>query len=351
MSRRDYCPPWVWWVRAGERLLLGLSVSALLEGVGERRDTRLRAGLERVGQALRGGCGVVEALRGSGMRLPMEAWCLLEGGERTGRLGESLCQVGELLKEGEQRRRELLGQLWYPGLVAVTAMGVMGLILLWVIPQMRVVGESMGTGSRLPWLTEHIGTLYGGALLGGLGLLMSGLGAAGLLRRLGGRHGWFGLWEARLQTATPLVGPILADRREARILREVGTLLGAGVSLPEALDLAARGCRNTWEREQIRQFRTRLLAGAGFPASLKDCPLIGAQSAILLEIGQEAGRLDRAMERVATDLISHASIRLQRLIRLVEPLFLLGLSGAVGGLILAYLLPMIRLLEQAGGSY
>jgi type II secretory pathway component PulF len=347
-----FTPDWNWWIRAGERMALGLDVLAILSpDSGARASKAVRLGLSRVLTGLKQGKALVEAMRAGGMILPMEAWCLLESGERTGRLGEAMSEVGRFLQNRETRRRELTGQLWYPALVGITALAVMGLILLWVIPQMREVGESMGLGEQLPWLTEHIGALYGGALAGSLLLA----GTTGLillmLKRMGrSRQSWGRLEESILE-AVPLLGRMRHQIRESRLLKQVATLLRGGLTLPHALELAATGRGNLWEQAELRHLRSRLLTGAGFEAAIADCRLIDRDHAELLHVGQESGQLDTWMSRIADSQAKAVERELSRLTRLLEPLFLFFLSGAVGGLILAYLLPMVRMLEQAGGAF
>jgi general secretion pathway protein F len=347
--KKVWAPGWSWWVRGGERLMLGLGLESVLEEAGSLRGRAELAGAESVLAGLRAGQAVVAALRGSGLRLPLEAWSLLEAGEHTGRLGEAMREVGRMLEARQARRRELTGQLWYPLMVGCAGLGVMGLILLWVVPEMREMSSAMGLGDKLPWLTEHIGRLYGLILAAGLALALAlGGGLAGLSWLGRGSARW-GLAEERLLGAVPVAGGLRRRVREARLLRQLGTLLGGGTTLPRALEMVAEAVPSRWEAEELRLFRSRLLMGAGFADALAGCALISPEDALLLLTGQEGGRLETYMERIAADLEQQVTWRIRHATRLLEPLFLLGLSGAIGGLVLAYLLPMIRLLEQAGG--
>ena len=285
-------------------------------------------------------------MREAGLRLPAEAWSVFESGEYTGRLGEAMVDIGEFLRERQRRRSELMGQLWYPGLVLLTGFLVMSLILFWVVPQMRGVSQSMGQGQDLPWLTENIGRLYGSIF--GL-LIVFILGLSGLVtafRYLARRSSRSADSCERLYRCLPGLGWLRRNGREARITRQVGTLLRGGVTLPRALDLAAGLAPDLWEQRQLLEFRTRLLMGAGFNDALGEFQIVHAESRLLLMAGQESGQLDHYMERIAHDLDERISRTMGEWIRFLEPAMLLFLSIAVGGLILAYLLPMVRMLER-----
>ena len=172
-KRKGFCPAWSWWVRSGERLTLGLDLREVLDPA-PRLSQRERDGLRKVLSILGRGTTVVQAMRESGLQLPLEAWTLLETGELTGHLGEAMRDIGMHLQDRSIKRRQLLGQIWYPSMVLIAGMGVMGLILLWVIPQMQAVSTGMGGPAGLPWLTEHIGLLYGSLFAAALLLLAGG---------------------------------------------------------------------------------------------------------------------------------------------------------------------------------
>lgn len=333
-----------WWIRAGERLCLGLDLMQVLGDAGEADWVR---DLDR---ELRAGRPVVEAMRSVGMNLPMEAWSLLEAGEHTGRLGEAMREVGALLEERREHRRALAGQLWYPAMVLLVAAGVMGILLLWVIPQLREMALALDPGNGLPWLTENLGRLYGGLLGAGLAAitLLSALAVA--LGQLSGRSERAARIAEVLHAGLPFWGRIRHRQRIARLLRQLGTLLHGGTTLPAALEQVAAGAPSRWEAAVLRDCREGLLMGMELGEVLEACPLMDPESVPLLEAGQEGGRLDHYLEQVGRNLERDALRRIQQLTRFLEPAFLLFLSLLVGGLLLAYLLPMVQLLEEAGGT-
>jgi type IV pilus assembly protein PilC len=334
---------WTWWIRAGERLSIGLDILTAFESNGNPRCAPV---LERIRSEIGRGHGIVQAFRGSAVNLPGEAWCLLESGEHTGRLGEAMKDVGKLLREQERRRAELLNQLWYPALVVLTGFLVMGIILLWVVPQLRSMNSSMGQGNQLPWLTEHIGLIYGGGLGFLMALLLSLVAGIRILVCLGRRSSGASRFRERVCNRSPVVGVQLFQRREARLLRQLGTLLRGGVTLPAALQMVAEGTPDLWEKEQVLEFRRNLLSGASFSESIRSFALTGQEVRPLLMAGQESGRLEIYMLRHADDLDWRTRLTLNRWIRLLEPTIIGLLSMLVGGLVLAYLLPMIRMLER-----
>lgn len=346
-----FCPEWSWWIRSGERLNLGIDLREVFPVEATTVEDKLSPGLANVAAEIHRGARIVDAFRRGGTRLPLEGWCLLEAGEHAGRLGDAMREVGSLLEEREKRRRQLAGQLWYPSLVLATGVVVMGIILFWVVPGMRETSRSMGLGEQLPWVTENIGKLYGVLFCGFfcIVIIMTILGF--VLRGAARRSRYWAAFRESLMARAPLLGKARHWAREARILRQLATLLSGGTTLPASLEICATDSPDEWERGALQTLRQHLLLGAGFREALNSCPILGRETVPLLLAGQESGKLEEYMLRLADELERRSSWKVQQATRLLEPVFLLFLSTAVGMLILAYMLPMVRMLEQAGAGY
>lgn len=343
---RSFSPPFAWWLRSGERLSLGMDIRRVLDAGGAGVSRKDAIGLFLCREWIEEGCGLVESLRRAGLKIPEEAWCLLESGERTGRLGEAMAEVGDFLKDAGQRQREFYGQIWYPCIVVLTGCMVMAIILIWVVPQMRQISISMGQGGQVPWLTEHIGVLYGLFFLGsaGTGLVTflfwvtSGYCARRSFKCASMRE--------KIANFVPFFGSLRRERRESRILRQLGTLLHGAITLPAALDLAATRSPDQWEVFQLEEFRKRVLMGISFEESLQAFAVIDKLNRPLVMIGQESGQMDAYLLRIATELDREISWKLKQAMRILEPAIIFGLAILIAGLVLAYLLPTISLMEH-----
>ena len=343
---KPYTPHWSWWLRSGERIEVGLDIRRLLAGHTSRDAGCVQQGLKLCLGYLDHGEGLVDAMKHSGMVLPVEAWCLLQAGERTGRLGETMREVGEFLKQAESRRRDLISQLWYPAFVVATGLIVMAIILLWVVPRMREISLSMGQHGRIPWLTENIGMLYGCLFTGFLTLILVIAVTTRLLRFMASRSlNWAQLQES-VAGRIPLCGCLRRHAREARILRQLGTLMQGGITFPDALQMAAASSPDRFENFQLNEFRKRQLMGISFEEGLDAFKLFDPVNHPLLVTGQETGRLDSIAIRIAADVDREVSLQIKQLTRIIEPLAVITLAGLVAGLILAYILPTISMLEQ-----
>jgi type II secretory pathway component PulF len=345
-GKKGFCPGWPWWIQAGQRLEMGLDIRQVMRPSDDIRQKRVRRGLDFVQQGISSGESVVQSMRLAGIMLDGSAWSLLEVGEYTGKLGEAMRKVGDSIRMSEQTGRELRGQLMYPLFVCVVGFLVMVLILVWVIPQMRELGRSMGLEGQLPWLTEHIGHLYGAITLVLAGIVLLSALAGIPWRWCARRYERCGIVREWLIRQVPLLWEIFRSRRESATHQRIATLLQGGITLPRSLQLLGDMTEDQWEKRQYQEFRKRLLMGTGFEESIKQFSFIRKENVTLLIAGQESGRLEVYMHQLAGELEDQVKWKLKQLVRFVEPAMLLGLSGAIGGLVLAYLLPMVRMFEQ-----
>lgn len=343
--QKRYCPGWRWWIRAGERLQLGLGLGGVLEGPEGASVGRIHDGLGRLREELRYGLGMVEAMRASGLELPLEGWCFLQAGEQTGRMGEAFCAVSGLLEARGRFRRELAGQLWYPVLLGGIASLVLALLILWVMPQLRDLQEKLGQGPELPWISAHLGTIYGGVFGGFTAIVMVAVVAWRGLEMGARRSSAWGCRRERILRCIPGLWRVAHAAREARLLGQMGPLLSSGYAFPKVLELVASGLPSQWEKAVLMTFRSHLLHGAPLMEGFRSCPLFSDGSHSLFALGEESGRLDAFMEKRGVELREAVRWWMQQLSRACEPLILAVLALAVGGMLLAYLLPMLHMLE------
>lgn len=346
MRKKERSPGWRWWQETGERIDLGMDLLGVFRGA----NADQLAGRFSVFRELEAGVPLVNALRQSGWQLSAENWCRLDTAERTGRMGEGFRQVGECLRRSEERRREKIGQLVYPLMVTVVGAFVMMLLILWVLPEMRQVVMAMSGREELPWITRNLGALYGILALTGvasIALLALCEAAAGWLAQ---RYPRAASWRNSVHGTLPLVGTLIALQREALILQQLAAYGIAGVTLPEALNRMAGGYPDKWVSGQLLNFRENLLRGIPFSMALSQCELLDRSNQSLLESGQLGGRFAETAQRLAVLQEQRLHWLLTQLVRWYEPLFLTVLTLAVGGLLLAYLLPMIQLFERLGNA-
>jgi general secretion pathway protein F len=265
---------------------------------------------------------------------------LVAAGEQSGQLDRVMLRLADNLESSGALRQKLLQALVYPVLVVLVAAGVVGLLMLYVVPQVVAVFQS--GRQALPWLTRALISVSD-LLRAGWPLLLAGAAGTGwALARAWRRTAWRQAVQQRLMRL-PVAGRLLVALDAARLAQTLAILVGSGVPLLAALQ-AGRAVvwllplRDALERAagEVREGATlnRALARSGrFPPLLVH--MIGS--------GESSGRLGEMLDKAARQQSDEVGNRLTLAMSLLEPLLILAMGVVVLVIVLAILQPIIEI--------
>ncbi|MDJ0834959.1 MAG: type II secretion system F family protein [Acidobacteriota bacterium] len=286
--------------------------------------------VQQITRFLDTGAGLTDACARSGIVWPAYVWAHLEAGERSGRLPEMLESLAD---EIMARRKRILAQIfnwrtiWF---ALIIIGGTVTLALTETIRNLSAERVQEGTESVLAGLA--LGTVTRIFLFGGsasalvLGFLWFQLKGKYLLTQRFPR-----IEEARLRL--PLFGDILRGETLARYLTLLGRMLGAGLPLPESLDLARADIEFPNWQKSFRKIQEAVLAGNTLSRGMAAVPHMPADLIAEIEVGETTGDLAEGMERYA-DLMRENLARLHQTAGWVTGAALVGFGFLVGLLIL-----------------
>ena len=187
------------------------------------------------------GMSLADAMAKSPETFPRVYVAMVEAGEAGGFLDVVLAQIAEFQSREKELRSKVITAMLYPCILLVLALGVLILLLVFFIPKFQKIFK--GFGGTLPLITQiiigasHIVRSYGFFVI--VGFVVTGFLIRPWFLSAKGRRIWEGLI-----LHTPLIGPLIAQFAMARFCRMLGTLLGAGVPLVQALNVARRSIGN-----------------------------------------------------------------------------------------------------------
>lgn len=264
---------------------------------------------------------------------------MVRAGEVSGQLAGVLMRLADFLEKEQVRRSQIMAALTYPAvLISVAALAVT-FLLTWVIPQLSGVFKEMGSALPLP-TKVLLGT---SAFIKQYWYLI-------LLAVVGTFYG-FRTW---LRTKTglrqfdtfrlnaPLFGKLNQKIVAARLVRTLGTLLGGGVAILEAMDISASAVGNVVATDAILDVRGRVRQGETLHSAMTAAGNFLPVVVHMTAVGEETGRLPNMLIRTADTLDFEVDSALRRLTSLVEPLVILGMGSFVGFVVLSILLPIFQ---------
>jgi general secretion pathway protein F len=290
----------------------------------------VKAILNRLRDRVKQGAPLSKALTEAGAAFPPMASAMAEAGEANGRLDRAVARLAHTLDRGEQLRRSVISALIYPGLLVAVAVGVIGGMLLFVVPQFETLFSDQAVhlpfATRMVMAASHAMKAYGLIALFVAGALI--VASRQLLKGAAARRSL----DQALLTA-PAVGPLITKLEVARLARVLSGLVDGGVPLPTALLIARKSVGNVHMAEAIGRVASGLKEGGGLSGPLAATRLFPPMAISFLRTGEETARLGPMLDRLADVLDRDVRTTLERLMGLLTPVVTLIMAALVGGII------------------
>ncbi len=290
----------------------------------------LKAVLAGVSERVKEGASLSRAMIAAGPIFPPMASAMAEAGEANGQLGEALDRLAQTLDRGEALRRTIVSSLIYPALLFVVAVSVVGVMLLFVVPQFETLFSDQTV--RLPFATRVVmGASHDLRAYGLVGLL--GLGAAVFIAREGLKRPSARRSLDQALLTVPGIGSLVSKAETARFARVLASLVDGGVALPAALAIAQRSLTNSHMAEAVGRVASGLKEGGGLSGPLSATKVFPPMAISFLRTGEETARLGLMLDRLADVLDRDVRIAIDRLMGLLTPVVTLLMATMVGGII------------------
>ncbi len=320
-------------LEAGLPVVQALEITAESQNLAQMQDL-----LEALSRDVTAGSALSEAMKRHRKHFDSLHVSLVAAGEASGRLPELLASLAVWLERRESIRRKISSALSYPLAVLAIAAVVVGLMLVYVVPEFERMFA--GYGADLPPLTRIIVEISGGLRESGLVWAAAAAAGSGALGWVRGRVRKARYLEDRLKLRLPVLGTLFARAALARFMRTLATLLEAGLPAVEALDAAAGACGNRVYEAAIRQTREEVASGQGLRRAMTYLAALPPALARMMGVGEETGRLGEMCAHLADRYDEELQSAADRMGALLEPLLMAVLGVLIGTLVLAMYLPI-----------
>lgn len=301
---------------------------------------RFRTVLDDVHERVRAGTALSDAFAVHGALFPSIYTASLVAGERSGNLDSVLRRFVEYTKVIATVKRKTVSALVYPAILITLALVLVSIIVLKVVPAFSDFYGSFG--AELPLITRIIVAISdfvrGQFLLILLAILAAVLLFVAWIRRPG-QKAYFD----RLVLGVPVLGEIAAKFSTSQMARTLATLLGGGLPLVNALDIAAKSVGNQYIARELDVVGARVREGVSFSSALEARRVFPEVAVKMAEVGESTGALQDMLNTVADFYDEEISTSMERFVTLVEPVLLVIMGIVIAGLLLALYMPLFQL--------
>lgn len=261
-------------------------------------------------------------------------------GEQSGYLDKVLENLAVYNERQFESRRDVDMAMLYPAVLTVLAFGIVGALMVYVVPDMVGVLETMG--QELPLSTRFLISASEIARdfwwLIALGIAAIVMTIRWALAQPNIRLGW-----DRQKLVMPLVSRITRSSNAARYANTLSILTSSGVPLVEAMNIAAEVVSNQWLKRRLADATQRVSEGSSLRAGLETVGYFPPMLLHMVASGESSGQLDMMLDKVAVYQQAEVERIVTTMVRLFEPLMLLVMGGLVMFIVMAILLPILNM--------
>jgi len=313
-------------------ILIGLSE---LKGLAEP--------LNRIRGRVRDGAGLADAMDEEKLFTPFYI-SMVRGGETGGALDKTFAKLADYLARSLAVRDAVASALVYPAILLATSATAIALILIFVLPEFQPLFAQ--AGKSLPLSARMVMAIGDGLRDYWWAMALAVTGAA-IWLRASLRRPVFKLRFDALLLKVPLFGALLRSRDLERFARAMGTMLGNGLPLPNALGLARNTLANAVIANAVDNVAVSLREGESLAEQLRATGLFPAMMLDLIRVGEETGKLGDMLIRQADLDEKRLRQTVDRLVALLVPALTVVLGLMVGGVIAAMLSAILSVNDLA----
>ena len=308
----------------------------------DRASTRV---LRDLAAELRDGQSLGDAMRSSPSWFDDAEAAMVDAGQVSGEIAAVIRTIAERHTRSGELGNKLAAALAYPTIVAIVGVGVVVFLSTKTLPELASV--LVESGQPVPGLTKAVMATGQGMLAGAPWILLGSALclAAAIAGSIGVRRSGLRLprWPARF---TPRV---FRRAAVAEFFLGFAELLRAGVPAVDALRVIAPATSGVFTRDLARfvdRAADRLEHGDPVEEVLSDPAWFAPEVHRLIRIGQQSGELEAVLERLGQRYRRSTRRLIDRFAALLEPAVVLVLAIGVGIVVMAAVLPLVRLQEM-----
>jgi type IV pilus assembly protein PilC len=270
---------------------------------------------------------------------------MVAAGETGGVLDLILSRVADFMEKAQKLKSRVKGAMVYPIVVLTAATTILLLLMTFVIPRFADVLKDL-VGGELPPITRIVlgisSWLKGGGWIGFLAIPFVFVFVMRIVKRF--RVGRYIVDSIKLRL--PIIGQLSRKVAITRWTRTLGTLIGAGVPILDAINVTSETTGNEVFSKMLMNVQNSIKQGDTFAGPLKQSRTVDLIVTNMVAVGEETGDLDKMLLKVADNYDEQVDVLVQSLMHLLEPIMIIGLGGIVLIIVLSVFLPMIKIITS-----
>lgn len=321
----------------------GLTISEALTLLRDQSPPVLSEIVDDVLRGIEGGSSLAAALAKHPGVFNQVYISLVAAGETAGVLDQILARLADNLEKQREFGAKVKGAMIYPVIVIIGMIIVTGIMMVFVIPKLLQMYKDFQTELPAPTLILISITDFAVKFWW---LVLAGLVGLGWLFRT-----YRSTYDGRRKTDAailriPIYGKLQMQVILTEMTRTFGLLVGAGVSIIDALNITADAITNTIFSDRLYYAAKEVEKGVSLGGILREAEEFPPIVPQMIMVGEETGKMDEVLGKLSRYFEQESEQMVKGLTSAIEPLIMIVLGLGVGFLLIAVILPIYNLTSQ-----
>ena len=268
---------------------------------------------------------------------------MVDAGEASGSLENSFDRLAIQFEKDARLKATIKKALVYPIMVLIVAIAVVIVMLKVVIPNFAEMFKDLDT--ELPTLTKVVVAMSDWMQANWI-ILIAVIVIIVIAWRVFASSPTGQVVIGRTTMKAPLIGPVITKSAAARFARTMSTLLSAGISIVDALEITSKNMPNVLYKDALIYAKDEVEKGVQMSDPLRKSGLFPVMICHMTKIGEDTGNIEEMLDRCAGYFEEEVETAVAGLMTAMEPIIIILLAGIVGVLIGACLMPMLTLYDS-----
>ncbi len=311
----------------------------------QQRSGALKRVIGYVADDIEGGSTLSEAMARCPRAFDRLFVSMIAAGESGGVLDLILSRVADFMEKAQKLKNRVKSAMVYPCVVLSAAFCILLGLMKYVIPQFKAVLEEMLEGQKLNRVTTTVLAISNWiAYQYGLFILLAVPFAVIFLLKIVRRFRTGRLVLDTIKLKLPVIGQLSSKVSITRWTRTLGTLIGAGVPILDALNVTRETAGNEVFANTLANVHNSIRQGDTFAGPLRQSKTVDLIVSNMVAVGEETGDLDKMLLKVADNYDEQVDVLVASLMSLLEPIMIICLGSMVLTIVLSVFMPMIQVI-------
>jgi len=322
----------------------GFNIDVALKAVADAETNKAqKAHIQAIHSQITEGKSVAEAFA-SQPNMPEDVVALVASGESSGRLDIVVSELAKNHALRAKRRSEIIEAMIYPIFLLCIMAGALLVLSLYLVPALEPIFSN--AGAETPFIVRALGGV--GAVISQYGMLILAALAGGvLLLIMFMRRPATKARLADIAGRIPIVSGLIRSTTRERYLNTMSLLLGNGVPMLDAMNLAASTASSAHQKSKLLLARQRVASGEPIWQALKSSDAFPDPVLSLIRLGEESNNLATMMGRSGSMTQVQLQRSISRALALLTPAMTILLGGLVGSLVISVMTTLLSINELA----